>query len=194
MGVLGASAAQKAPRYNQLTGPESLWFQCLQDLFGTLMVSMFEEVEVWTATSQRASWSSLGCKDRGCEIFQKCRNNPWDMPLIKSNIQNANTPFWRGENWYQGPSKPILQLHAKKYRHRALAPVKHFITLLGTEQAAGMHSSQPRACRRSGGRSSARQESSDVTSLGVSAGLPVEASFVLVPVLIVFVTNRFTAC
>ena len=39
-----------------------------------------------------------------------------------------------------------------------------------------------------------RHESSDVKPGGVSAGLPVEAPPVLLPVLLVFVTNQGMAC
>lgn len=69
------------------------------------------------------------------------------MTLLEANLQNADAAFWKREEGYHGLGKPNLQLHAIESRHRALAPVKHSITLLGTDQAAVMHSSQPRACR-----------------------------------------------
>ena len=72
--------------------------------------------------------------------------------------------------------------------------MKYPITLLGSDQAALMHSSQTRACRSSGGKGSVRHKSSDVKPRGVSAGLPVEAPPVLLPVLLVFVTNQVMAC
>ena len=84
-------------------------------------------------------------------------------------------------------------LHVTGYRHRALAPMKHPITLLPTGHAALMHSSQPSANTESGRRGLLRHESSDVESRVRHQCFPLRAPLVPVPMLTVFVTSSVGA-
>ncbi len=77
------------------------------------------------------------------------------MNLLEADLQNADAAFWKKKEGYRGLGRPLLQLDAIESRHRALAPTKDLITLLGSDQATLVCSSQKRACSSSGGKVSA---------------------------------------
>ncbi len=78
------------------------------------------------------------------------------MNLLEAYLLNADAAFWEKKEGYHGLGKPLLQLDAIESRHRALAPTKDLITLLGSDQATLVCSSQKGACRSSGGKASVR--------------------------------------